>query len=93
MPRPESPRDETGCDCDWLLFRLCSDAGVGVRCGALGAEFEGLGPFYLMTAERLGRLHPDEVAAIVRRTPDNVSDLFAGVPDEELALRPSPSDW
>ena len=63
------------------------------RCGALGAEFEGFGPFYLVTAERLGRLHPDEVAAIVRRTPDNVLDLFAGVPDEDLARRPSSSEW
>jgi rubrerythrin len=63
------------------------------RCGALGAEFEWFGPFYLVTAERLGQLPPEEVAAIVRRTPDNLSDLFAGVPDERLARRPSPSEW
>jgi rubrerythrin len=81
-----------GChDCGYLVETEAPDTCP--YCGALGAEFEWFGPFYSATQERLGRRRAEEIVAMIRRSPAELATVFAGVDEEALGRRPSPSEW
>jgi rubrerythrin len=62
-------------------------------CGALRFEFEWFGPFYSGTFERLGRRSPAEIVSILTESPPRLADLLGGVPEQQLARRPSADEW
>jgi rubrerythrin len=62
-------------------------------CGAVAAEFLYVGPFYSWTDERLGRLSPQQVTAILAQGPEQVTALIDGVDDALLCRKPSPDEW
>jgi rubrerythrin len=63
------------------------------HCGALGAEFERFGPFYVVTDEQLGRRRAEEITAILQESPTAVANAVAGLPDDLLRRRPTPDEW
>lgn len=62
-------------------------------CGAFRFEFEWFGPFYSGTFERLGRRSPAEIVRILTESPSRLASLLGGVPEEQLARRPSADEW
>lgn len=62
-------------------------------CGALSVEFEVFGPFYASDDEHLGQLSPDQIVAILTRTPKEVEAAIADVDEEALSGKPSPQEW
>jgi hypothetical protein len=62
-------------------------------CGALGAEFEWFGPFYVETPERLGRMSPALILSTLEAMPAEIARLTSAVPDEALNRAPSAEQW
>ena len=63
------------------------------HCGALGAEFEWFGPFYIVTDEQLGRRRAEEITALLQESPTAMANAVAGLPDDLLRRRPTPDEW
>jgi rubrerythrin len=62
-------------------------------CGAIRAEFLYIGPFYSGTAERLGRLSPQQVLATLEAIPAQVAALIGNADDADLRRKPSETEW
>jgi len=62
-------------------------------CGAIAAEFLYVGPFYSWTDERLGRLSPQQVTAILAQGPAQLAALIERVDDALLCRKPTPDEW
>jgi rubrerythrin len=88
-------------DVPMMLFscRYCGNPVEGNQpeqcdlCGAIQAEFQYIGPFYSGTAERLGRLSPQQVVEILQQGPSQVTGLIADVDDQVLQRKPSADEW
>lgn len=81
-----------GCDACGYLAETAQPETCP-HCGALGAEFNWFGPFYIATDERLGRRRAEDIVAILQESPAAMTSAVAELPDDLLRRRPTPEEW